>query len=140
MKPESPYKKFKIWLTDKNITDLDESTINAISPITVLAMFASLDKFTIYLNDNFNTFNHLKYDNMSFYKMLKTFCINNNITIYDLSFINLKKEKEEYKKIKQLFPDLKSYEINYIVENSKDDTILEYMPNFKIKSTKGKSK
>ncbi len=135
----SPYASFKNWLINR-VQDsiLDETVIKAISPMTVLAMFGSLDSFTVYLNDNFNNFKALKHDSKSFYNMLKQFSTHKKLDQYDFSYINLKKEKDEYKHVRKNFPDLKAYEIRYLVDNCKEEYMDEIINGVKVKHKKKK--
>ena len=145
IKKQSPYYLFKKWLFDRKFNSkLDEDVEKIITPIVVLAMFGKCDNITIYLNNYFNTFTLMKLKPIEFYNEIKKLVINNNISYNDLSFFNLKKEKNEYSHIYKLYPYLKKYEIDILIDKIKsekeDISFIELLENKKQKIKKNKNK
>ena len=112
MQEKSPYTIFKEWLCDPRETELDEKTIKALNPLTVIRMFGKLGKLTTYLDNNFNNFYTMKLDHMEFYKELKQLVLANNVGKYQFTFFRFHKMDKEIRKIRKIFPYLKEYEID----------------------------
>lgn len=140
MKNISPYTQFKNWLFDNNMnSELDDSIIKCLNKLSVLAMFGRMNKITIYLNDNFNTYDIMKYDDKEFYIFLKSLLQNKNISKYDTTFFDIRKDKFKYKKLRKQYPYLKKYELNLLInvaEKNKDNQFLDFINDKKYKHKK----
>lgn len=122
----NPLQEFKRWLCDGNInSDLDENVTKAVYVVTALVMFSRLNSSTIYLNELYNNeeiYSKIIYDNkIEFFKELKRFAIKHKLGIYDFPYINLKKEKIQYEDVQNLFPLIKQYEIEYLINELKKE-------------------
>lgn len=122
----NPLQEFKKWLCDGNInSDLDENVTKAVYVVTALVMFSRLNSSTIYLNELYNNediYSKIIYENkIEFFKELKRFAIKHKLSIYDFPYINLKKEKIQYEEVQNLFPLLKHYEIEYLIDELKKE-------------------
>lgn len=143
-KSESPYTTFKKWLLNNKNIELDEQVIKAINPMSVLSSIVFINKpyrnLTIYINDNFNKFSIFKY-NKEFYKFLKEIVQKFDIEWNDFTFYNLKKSKKINNKLNELFPFLKSYEIEHLTNIVETNEDLNYILEEKLKIKKiGKTK
>ena len=123
---ENPYKVFRTWLCDGNMnSELDETVVKSIYIVSSLAMFSRFKNFTIYLNELLNNQNiyakELQPKKLELFLELKEYCTTNRLSPWDLSFINLKKEKFEYKEIRDKFPLLKTYEIDLLIQIMKKE-------------------
>lgn len=140
---ENPYNVFRGWLCDGNKDSiLDEQIIKSIYIVIALAMFSRFNKFTIYLNELLNNqtiytknLQPLKYE---LFKELKEYCTLNRLSPWDLSYINLKKEKFEYNDIRNKFPLLKSYEIDLLINIMKKEKNKSFLEILNIGETKKK--
>lgn len=152
MAPVSPYTAFKQWLCDGDMkSELDPDIAKAIYIVSALAMFTCINgDVTIYLNDLYNKYTlydkNLQPYKIDFFKELKQIATKKKLTPWMLSYVNLKKEKYEYKELQSKFPTLKKYEIDLlmkIAEKEKNksliDMLIDKKPS-KRKTTKAEKK
>lgn len=141
---ESPYNTFKNWLCDGNLDSiLEENVVKAIYIVSALGMFSSINSdITLYLNNTFNNINlydkNLYDKKLEFFIELKKICIKFNLNKWSFSYVNLKKEKIEYKELLKKYPFLKSFEVDYLVNSYKshDKNIYNQLTNSNIKTKK----
>lgn len=143
---ESPYSLFKKWLFSDNGNELDITVRKAITPYIVLSMFFKCRPINIFLNDNYNNYKFLNavYGNeMEFYDFLKQLVKKHNIRYTDIGYLKTSKKKDEYKEyLMDLFPFLKTYELNLLYDTLKDKEdfkyLIETIDDKKIKTRKAK--
>lgn len=140
MAPVSPYNTFKQWLCDGDMkSELDPDIAKAIYIVSALAMFTNISSdVSIYLNDLYNKYNlydkNLQPYKMSFFKELKQIATKKRLTPWSLSYVNMKKEKYEYKDLQDKFPLLKKYEIDLLMkisEKEKNKALIDMLTNKK---------
>lgn len=122
----SPYQDFKSWLCDGDpYSELNPDVIKAVYIVSALVMFAGIKEVSSYLNELYNNediyVKQLQSKKLEFFKELKAIATKYNLSPWDLSYINLKKEKFEHKDIQLLYPNLKTYEIDLLIEILKKD-------------------
>ena len=58
---------------------------------------------------------------LEFFLELKRFAIAHRVGIWDLSYISLKKEKFDWKNVQEIYPFLKKYEIEFLIDKMKKE-------------------
>jgi hypothetical protein len=123
--PTNPYQDFKTWLCDGNMkSELDPEVVKAVYIVWALTLFSRFYDTSIYLNDMYNNLDiymkELSEKKIEFFKELKMIATRKRLSPWDLSYISLKKEKFDYKHLQETFPELKTYEIELLVDIMKE--------------------
>ena len=67
----NPWKEFQIWLTSNNNLELSPEIYKIVNSRNALLMFCYLDDVTIYLNNIFNKFEIMKFNQRELFSFLK---------------------------------------------------------------------
>jgi hypothetical protein len=124
---KSPYNLLKEWFYSPDSIKLDENIIKALNPISVIQMFGSLNKITIFIDKYFNNYEIVKLDHYEFYKELKNIVNEKKIGRYDYSFYKHIKQDKLLKELHKKFPYLKKYEIDTLFKSIKNEDMLEQL-------------
>jgi len=134
MKKVSPWTVFNNWLFDGNMkTELDEETIKAINPRSIMDSLCNMYQLTTFINDNFNNLYIIYYmDKSQFFSFIKSLIIKKKIGKYDLGRLKIKKNSAaEIKKIHSKLPHLKMYEIETLLKcikgDEEEESFLDYL-------------
>lgn len=136
----NPYFEFKKWLCDEDLTsELDETVVKVVNPLSVIGLFLNYRDIFIYLNDTYNKYILYNYNKLEFFKFVKQIVYNNKISDQrNFSYISMKSNKEELnEEIMKLFPLIKNYECNMITDNIfKDEEVDSFLESIKVKKSK----
>lgn len=130
--PTNPYQDFKTWLCDGNMkSELNPEVVKAVYIVWALTLFSRFYDISIYLNNMYNNLDiymkELSEKKLEFFKELKMIATRKRLSPWDLSYISLKKEKFDYKNLQQYFPELKTFEIELLVEIMKEQGNKSFM-------------
>lgn len=118
----SPYAEFKNWLLNSYTNErLPEYIIKIINPRVALSMFGKLNNITIFLNLYFNNYGVMSLQNEEFCYFLKSLVQRFRLNRYDFSFFATMKKNKSLKELQQKLPYLKKYEIDNLLQISKED-------------------
>ncbi|MCK5020541.1 MAG: hypothetical protein KAS32_26215 [Candidatus Peribacteraceae bacterium] len=137
----SPYRALTDWFLNSHPqAKLDDWVIKAVNPRMVLCMFGNVPKLTMFLNDNFNTFEIMKLDNLEFYTFLKGMALKFKMQRRDFSFYFSERGNKSLKELHTHFPGLKLNEVSMFLELAKEDdeydSLLESLGMQKYKKVK----
>lgn len=120
------WKEFRNWLFDNNINSiLDNEVHKKISIIAALCMFGGLHDLTIELNKLFNNFYVLSdIDKYRFFLFLKKTIQEKKILSNELIYLDNTRKNKTFK-CRSRLPNLKNYEIEYLLKHAKKDEQFE---------------
>lgn len=119
---ESPYNVFRDWVVNSNPEAiLPDWVVMSLNPRSILSMFVNCKDITIYLNNQFNSFNVMSLNCLEFCKFIKTIVIKHKITKWDLTYLKHEKQDKNLTQIHKYFPMLKRHEVENFLEYVKGD-------------------
>jgi len=119
---KSPYTIFNDWLfSSLPNAEFPIEVLKAINKRSILASLGKLDGVTIFLNEYFNNFGTMAFDDIEFYTFVRALIKKHRVKKFDLSFYKHEKINKNLKELQRDFPYLKRLEIGMFMELVKED-------------------